>query len=61
MDAKTHASFNEIVLDGARAERGMASFAKTLSREDVDAIHAYVISRAQEDWGHQSEHDSSPH
>jgi hypothetical protein len=22
-----------------------------LSAEDTDAVHAYVISRAQEDWG----------
>jgi quinohemoprotein ethanol dehydrogenase len=56
MDTKTHASFNDIVLNGIRSDRGMASFAKILSREDADAIHAYVISRAQEDWGHQSEH-----
>lgn len=56
LDAKTHASFDDIVLKGLKADRGMASFAKTLSREEVDAIHAYVISRAQEDWGHQSEH-----
>jgi quinohemoprotein ethanol dehydrogenase len=56
MDAKTHASFNDIVLNGVRGERGMASFAKVLSPEDVEAIHAYVISRAQEDWGHQDEH-----
>jgi quinohemoprotein ethanol dehydrogenase len=56
MDAKTHASFADIVLKGTRADRGMASFAKVLSGEDVEAIHAYVISRAQEDWGHQSEH-----
>ena len=56
MDKKTHASFDDIVLNGIRSDRGMASFAKILSREDADAIHAYVISRAQEDWGHQSEH-----
>jgi quinohemoprotein ethanol dehydrogenase len=56
MDAKTHASFDDIVLNGIRADRGMASFGKILSREDAQAIHAYVISRAQEDWGHQSEH-----
>jgi quinohemoprotein ethanol dehydrogenase len=56
MAAKTHASFDDIVLNGIRADRGMASFAKLLSREDADAIHAYLISRAQEDWGHQSEH-----
>jgi quinohemoprotein ethanol dehydrogenase len=56
MDAKTHAGFNDIVLEGTRKERGMASFAQVLSREDVEAIHAYVIARAQEDWGHQDEH-----
>ena len=54
MDAKTHASFDDIVLNGIRADRGMASFA--LSQEDANAIHAYLISRAQEDWGHQNEH-----
>jgi quinohemoprotein ethanol dehydrogenase len=57
MDAKTHASFDDIVLNGTRADRGMASFAKVLSMEDAQAIHAYIISRAQEDWGHQSEHN----
>jgi len=56
MDASGHASFNDIVLNGTRAERGMASFGKLLSREDVESIHAYVISRAQEDWGHPQEH-----
>lgn len=56
MDAKTHASFDDIVLQGVRADRGMASFAKVLSPDDAHAVHAYVISRAQEDWGHQKEH-----
>jgi quinohemoprotein ethanol dehydrogenase len=32
-------------------QKGMASFANLLSAEDVEAVHAYVISRAQEDWG----------
>jgi len=53
MDAKAHASFDDIVLNGIRADRGMASFAKLLSKEDANAIHAYLISRAQEDWGRQ--------
>ncbi|HWW81562.1 MAG TPA: PQQ-dependent dehydrogenase, methanol/ethanol family [Steroidobacteraceae bacterium] len=56
MDARTHASFPDIVLKGIRSDRGMASFAKLLSPDDVDAIHGYIISRAQEDWGHQNEH-----
>jgi quinohemoprotein ethanol dehydrogenase len=57
MDAPTHAGFDDIVLKGIRSDRGMASFAKVLSPEDAHAIHAYVISRAQEDWGHQKEHE----
>jgi quinohemoprotein ethanol dehydrogenase len=56
MDGQTHAAFNDIVLKGARAERGMANFANLLHPADADAIHAYLISRAQEEWGHQDEH-----
>jgi quinohemoprotein ethanol dehydrogenase len=51
MTRETHAAFNDIVLKGTRAEKGMASFASLLEADEVDAIHAYVISRAQEDWG----------
>jgi quinohemoprotein ethanol dehydrogenase len=29
----------------------MASFANLLSVEDTEAVHAYVIARANEDWG----------
>jgi quinohemoprotein ethanol dehydrogenase len=41
-------SFASIVLDGARASEGMPSFKKLLSAKEVEAIRAYVISRAQE-------------
>ena len=51
MTPEIHATFNDIVLKGLRVEKGMASFANLLSPEDVEAVHAYVISRAQEDWG----------
>ena len=51
MTRETHTAFNDIVLKGTRAEKGMASFASLLNADEVDAIHAYVISRAQEDWG----------
>jgi mono/diheme cytochrome c family protein len=44
------------VLGGLRKSAGMASFKDILSQKDADAIHAYLISRAQEDWGHQGEH-----
>ena len=42
----TFASWQDIVISGVRAERGMPSFADSLSREDADAIRAYVISQA---------------
>ena len=42
----THERWNDIVLGGTRAAQGMASFADVLSREESDAIHAYVIERA---------------
>jgi quinohemoprotein ethanol dehydrogenase len=51
MTRETHAAFNDIVLKGIRADKGMASFANLISAADADAIHAYLISRAHEDWG----------
>ncbi len=44
----THARFNDIVLGGTRAHKGMASFADLLSADDATSIHAYVIQRAHE-------------
>jgi quinohemoprotein ethanol dehydrogenase len=38
----------EIVLGGALKQFGMVSFSKELSREDVTAIRAYVIARANQ-------------
>ncbi len=51
MDAETHGLFNRIVLEGIYLDKGMASFSDILNEEEVDAIHAYVIARANEDWG----------
>ena len=50
MTPETHADFLDIVLGGKRKAQGMASFADRLSEDDAKAIHAYLISRAQEDW-----------
>ena len=50
MTAETHAQFAHIVLKGTRADKGMASFAGQLSPEDVEAIHAYLIARGNEDY-----------
>ena len=43
---------------GARKDKGMASFADIISAEDADAIHAYLIARANEDWGAKGDDDS---
>jgi quinohemoprotein ethanol dehydrogenase len=51
MAPETHAAFSDIVLQGLRADKGMASFAGLLKPDEVESIHAYVISRANEDWG----------
>ena len=40
--------FDQVVLAGVRAEKGMASFADKLQPEDTAAIRAYLISRAHE-------------
>jgi len=42
----THARWNDIVLGGIRADRGMASFADVLGPEGAEAIQAYVIAQA---------------
>ncbi len=53
MEPATHKDFLDIVIGGKRAQNGMASFADTLSRDDAETIHQYVISRANADWeGH---------
>ncbi|RIV90687.1 PQQ-dependent dehydrogenase, methanol/ethanol family, partial [Aurantiacibacter xanthus] len=51
MDRATHDKFAEIVLGGIYLDKGMASFADILSEDDGSAIHAYIIARANEDWG----------
>jgi quinohemoprotein ethanol dehydrogenase len=42
--------YNEIVLDGELADGGMASFKDVLTRDDVAAIRAYVLSQAHTLW-----------
>jgi quinohemoprotein ethanol dehydrogenase len=46
MSAQTHQQFEAIVLGGARANRGMASFADAVSPDDVAAIHAFIIAES---------------
>ena len=43
------AQFEEVVIGGARKECGMASFAEVMSKEDAQAVLAYIIQRANQD------------
>ena len=43
---ETHARWNDIVLGGIRADRGMASFADVLDADGAAAIQSYVIAQA---------------
>ncbi len=40
--------FDQVVLKGALAARGMASFAKVLKPKDTEAVRAFIIARANE-------------
>jgi quinohemoprotein ethanol dehydrogenase len=44
--AETHHQFESIVLGGARESRGMPSFKDVLTRQQLPAIQAYILSRA---------------
>jgi mono/diheme cytochrome c family protein len=44
-------TWREVVIDGARKDRGMVSFAAVLSAADAEAIRAYVIKRANDTYG----------
>jgi quinohemoprotein ethanol dehydrogenase len=50
MSPATHGEFLDIVLGGKLARSGMASFADIVSPEEADAIHHYLIARANQDW-----------
>ena len=50
MSPETHAEFMDIVIGGSRREMGMASFADLISEDDAQAIRAYLVGRANEDW-----------
>ena len=52
MNEGTHEIFNQIVLEGVFAGKGMASFSDVLTEEDAERIHHYVRARAHEDREH---------
>ncbi len=46
VSAETHASWDAIVLGGSLQGKGMPGFPGILTKEEADAVHAYVIDRA---------------
>jgi quinohemoprotein ethanol dehydrogenase len=50
MNPQTRAEFNDIVLKGSRASKGMVSFADQVSPAQADAIYQYLTARAWDDW-----------
>ena len=53
MGEQTHRIFNEIVLDGLLEDRGMSGFDDRLSKQDVEAIYAFINARSWEDYNAQ--------
>jgi quinohemoprotein ethanol dehydrogenase len=53
MTPETRAQFNAIVLEGTRREKGMLGFKDVLKQADVDAVNAYLVARANEDYQDQ--------
>jgi quinohemoprotein ethanol dehydrogenase len=50
MTPESRAQFNAIVLEGTLKEKGMIAFKDILTQEDVNAVNAYLIARANEDF-----------
>jgi quinohemoprotein ethanol dehydrogenase len=50
MNAESHARFADVVLKGILADRGMIGFAGQLTPSEVEAIHAFLIARGNEDF-----------
>ncbi len=50
MSEGSHQAFQQIVRGGILSGIGMASFADRYSKEDVDAIHDYVIYASRQKW-----------
>jgi quinohemoprotein ethanol dehydrogenase len=49
MSQGTHEIFDQIVLEGVFAPKGMASFSDVLSEDDAERIHDYIRARANQD------------
>ena len=50
MPKEIFAQFDSVVLDGALADNGMASFKDVLSKDDTAAIKAYILDQSHAAW-----------
>ena len=52
MTLATHSDFEDIVINGARSERGMPDFEDALTKEQIEAIRGFIVTQAREliDW-----------
>jgi len=55
MTQERHTAFNDIVLKGALRPLGMPQWDDVFAEEDVDAIHAFIISRAWDSYNAEQE------
>ena len=60
MQELAHSEFNDILLKGIRAEKGMGNFSELLSADDVEAIHSYLIDWAWKTYEKEKQ-PSKPH
>ena len=51
---RSERAWREVVIDGARKDRGMVSFAPVLSAAEAESIRAYVIRRANDTYEAQA-------
>ena len=54
LSPERHHQFDDIVLGGLYATRGMPSFAKELSADGAALVHQYIIEQAQKLYAAQS-------
>lgn len=51
-----HMKFNDILLKGILSQNGMASFSNSLSEEDVEAIHQFLIKKQVEGYAKENQY-----
>jgi quinohemoprotein ethanol dehydrogenase len=50
MSEAKHMVFNDILLKGILSQNGMANFSNSLSQEDVEAIHSFLLKKQIENY-----------